>query len=218
MFTQGSRQTKYIYPSLLILFLLMLLWHLGIVHAGEATTETGTGVEAVQPLYGFAGDADDSGHYETDLIAAVDRFNEMMMSKPGGMNYGLFQDDRHDLVSSLSLFRDGNALPGENSGDAVSGYYSEAAEGEAGDASGLIDNRYDRERRELTDRRNREADAYQDNRRRLESRLSSTSQISPNRSRLEQALNDLDRRHAERERAYERDFRNMDADFAVARW
>ncbi|MCD8139062.1 MAG: hypothetical protein LUE17_04665 [Planctomycetaceae bacterium] len=70
----------------------------------------------------------------------------------------------------------------------------------------------------MNQRRLQETSAYRNQRREMENRLSTSSRTSPEYTRLERELNDLDRRHAERERNYERDFRNMDADYSVSQW
>lgn len=214
MFTRGLRQTKYIYPSLLLLFLLMLLLKFALAHGAEP----GAAEEAVQPLY-QTGERSESGrtlgHREDDFIAAVDGFNRMMAN--GGGEFGFLPGRPDSLEARLLRLDEQYAALAGGERDKVAGYYDETSPEENG-LENALDSRYSEAKRQLTERRNREADAYQDSRRQLESRLNGISRYSPDHDRLEQALNDLDRRYAERERTYERDFRDMDTDFSLARW
>ncbi|MCD8350944.1 MAG: hypothetical protein LUC93_10085 [Planctomycetaceae bacterium] len=207
MFTHGLYDRKWVYPSLLFLFLLFLFWALGLSRA--------RGAEQTRPGIPFPNSAREnadpsrhrSGHGEDDFIAAAERFNGRLHDASNGYDRFAGRDDnRRDLFSGFGV------------GDSVAGYYHERSDDARRTPGVDNDHRYQQARRQMDDRRLRETGAYRDQRRQLENRLSTSSRTSPDYTRLERELNDLDRRHAERERNYERDFRNMDADYSVARW
>ena len=216
MYTHGFLQRKFIYPSLLLLFLLMLFWRFALANAAEpsgaelwpATTAESSGETPLS-----------FGHREGDFIDAADRFNEMA-GNVGVRTGNRFIGSRDTLEARLRREEEAFALFGLSGGNSVSGYYNDHLERERDRdrLNDLNDARYHQERRQLSKRRNLETDIYRDNRRQLETRLSGATRSSPEYARLERELNDLDRRHAERERSYERDFRNMDADYSIARW
>ena len=210
MYTHGFLQRKYVYPSLLLLFLLMLFWKFALAHAAEGAplmprAEAG---RADAELRSF-------GHAERDLVDAADRFNAMMSDASGQNRFAgrtdSFEERLRRQEAAYDTLRD-------RSRDSVAGYYDNRAEEERERLSDVNDGRYQTARRQLNERRNTDSDIYRDHRRQLEGRLSTASRTSPEYDRLERELNDLDRRHAERERNYERDFRNMDADYSIARW
>lgn len=210
MYTHGFLQRKYVYPSLLLLFLLMLFWKFALAHAAEGAplTPRPDAGRAASEILSF-------GHTERDLVDAADRFNGMM-AEGAGQNRFTGRTDSFDerlrrQEAAYDAFRD-------HSSDSVAGYYNDRAEEDRERLNDVNDGRYQTARRQLNERRNTDADTYRDNRRQLEGRLSSASRTTPEYDRLERELNDLDRRHAERERNYERDFRNMDADYSIARW
>ncbi len=206
MFTHGLYDRKWVYPSLLFLFLLFLIWALGLAKA--------RGAEHARPGIPFRNAARDgdnarqrSGHGEDDFISAAERFNGRLHDASSG--YDRFAgrgDNRNDLYSGFGV------------GDTVAGYFNDRSDDALLSRDSDNDHRYQQERRRMDERRLRETSAYQDQRRQLENRLSNQSRTHPDYTRLERELNDLDRRHAERERNYERDFRNMDADYSVSRW
>lgn len=210
MYTHGISQRKYIYPSLLLLFLLMLFWRFTLAHAveGAPLASQAEAGRAADELRSF-------GHTERDLVGAVDRFNAMMSGAGGQSRFAgrtdSFAERLRRQEAAYDAFR-------EHGQDSVAGYYDARAEEERERLSSVNDGRYQTARRELNERRDADADTYRDRRRQLESRLSSANRSSPEYDRLERELNNLDRRHAERERGYERDFRNMDADYSITRW
>lgn len=210
MYTHGFLQRKFVYPSLLLLFLLMLFWKFALAHAAEGAplTPQADAGRAEAELRSF-------GHAERDLVGAADRFNAMMSDVPGQNRFAgrtdSFEERLRRQEAAYDTLRD-------RSNDSVAGYYDDRIEEERERLSDVNDGRYQTARRQLNERRNTDADIYRDHRRQLEGRLSNASRTSPEYDRLERELNDLDRRHAERERNYERDFRNMDADYSIARW
>ncbi len=82
----------------------------------------------------------------------------------------------------------------------------------------FADDQYLSDRSRLDLRRMDEWDEYHATRNSLRERMVNYNRTSDEYLRLQNNLNDLDQRQAARERAYEREYRNLDVDYSLGRW
>lgn len=199
----GLPQRKYIYPTIMLvgLFILLMRYAMG----GDATPPP-VGPDSLKD--GMESTEDVFQHSENDFINASEGFNDSIHSA----NHGNLMETRHQRLNEA--MRDAS-----NTWDVRSdGYYIGDRRQEPMRFDRYSDSRYNQERRRLDDMRTRELSDYRERRHDIQTRMSRYNRNSYDYERLERDLNELDRRHAEEERKFERDFRNMDANYSINRW
>lgn len=194
-------QRKWVYPAIMILG--FLLFFIAFARGGERPPV---------PLPDRPGDELHNPerlwrHSENDFIDSADDFNR------NGSRYA----DHSNLETRL---RTQEETIREIRGNWAASAYSE---GEDGRQFGRMrnynqDTRYSQERRNLDERRSAELREYREKRREIQNRMSGYNRQSTEYIALQRDLLDLDRRHAEEERRFEREFTNMDANYSQRSW
>lgn len=198
MFTLGFSQRKYVYPTIMLFCLFILLMR--YMYAAESVPEPKI-PDRVKDDIDAANDV--FRRNENDFINAAERFDNRL-NEP-------FTEAR--LRSGESRTR-GMTNDWRNS---TSGFYSTHVN-RPDTMTRYTDSRYTQERRRLDDLRAKEMNTYRDKRHYIQNRMSGFNRNSYEYDRLERELHALDRSHAEQERRFEREFRNMDANYSITRW
>lgn len=228
MFTLGIPQRKYVYPVIMILGLLLYLMRFGFgaEPPGNANPNrdyrAASGVDAavhaiktaeapIEPILtsdhaknGIEAATEVLEHDERSLVRAADKFNDSI-AKP-----------RANAIEARVQRQEERARNMQNTWRSVAADRFGWQDSENADVR-VRDSRYVEERRRLDERRSDEMNGYRENRRSIQNRMSGYNRSSDEYEKLERQLNDLDRRHAEAERRFEREFRNMDANYSITR-
>lgn len=196
----GFPQYKYVYPTIMLVGLLLFLM---MRYASGADTTPPVRPEGPRDGMEFFRNS------ENEFIDASERFNSGLRSNSALETRIQRQDDRiRDLERGWR-----NASPGYYSKDTIERMNREYEN----DLYIDNDNRYSMERRQLDNIRSKELNEYRDRRQEIQNSMVGYNRSSSEYERLERQLNDLDRRHAEEERKFEREFRNMDANYSLTR-
>lgn len=207
MFTLPQR--KWVYPSLLFLFLLFLFYlflNRGVALAGEESREPPAAREADPNLFR------DGRHSERDFIDSSDSFNRREARFIGTVGDSMNDYDRN-LDERLAVQEQRLRRLQDN------WRYSQYNRPEARDYyRNTQDSRYLHDRRRLDERRISDFNRYRADRRVVAERMTGHDRFSPEYTRLRSELERLDRNHVNRERTYEQRYRTMDADYSISRW
>lgn len=193
MFTSGMYERKFIYPSLLLLFLLFLFARYAL--GGEVGGEGERPVRGPSNIFGVG------EHSERDFIDSADSFN-----RREGISSDPLQDRLAAQENRLRRMQDGWRHSQYNRPQDEDYFRSS------------IDSRYLQDRRLLDEKRISDTNRYRADRGILENRMGEYNRTSTEYERLNRELENLDRTHAQREREYESQYRNMDADYSISRW
>lgn len=199
----GLPQRKYVYPTIMLigLFLLLLMRYASSADSlrPEPPDRHRDGVDLFRDT-------------DNEFINASERFNESIRNSRDDSLDGRIQRQEERVRNLETRWR--NSSPGYYSNAAVERMNSDFRNDLY--IENNTDNRYSAERRRLDGMRSKELNDYRDRRQELQNSMTGYNRNSDEYEHLERQLNTLDRSHAE-ERRFEREFRNMDANYSTPR-
>ena len=204
MFSQGLYQRKFIYPSLFLLFLLLLLSrYAAAVEVTPPHTPATPKVdkEKEKPEDPWSEVQWINGHSEKDFIDASEAFNNNLAA-----NLRTDGDRMQRNENRLASFRR------DWERGANKAFNAEEYRARYNDA------RYQQALHRLDSNRNRDLQEYHGQRNAIERRMSGSNRASADYDRLTGELRDLDRDYVRTERDYERRFKNLDAEYSSGGW